>query len=146
MVAGELEHRWNERLAAVARLEEQIRSLQDKQPSALGDDERVRLLALADDLPQLWNHLAASTETRKRILRAVLKKIIVTVTADRLNVVLHWQGGDHTRLEVVKNRVGQNRWKTEVATEQLVRELARVLPDHSIAPVLNRLGTLGQRP
>src|SRR3954451_8247383 len=55
-------------------------------------------------------------------------------------LVLHWQGGDHTRLEVVKNRIGQNRWKTEEATEQLVRELARVLPDHSIAPVLNRLG------
>jgi Recombinase zinc beta ribbon domain len=140
LVAGELERRWNERLAAVARLEEQIRSLQDKQPSALGDDERARLLALADDLPQLWNHPAASAETRKRILRAVLKEIIVTVTADRLHLVLHWHGGDHTRLEVVKNRVGQNRWKTALATEQLVRELARVLPDHSIAPVLNRLG------
>ena len=140
LVAGELERRWNECLAAVARLEEQIRSLQDKQPSALGDDERARLLALADDLPQLWNHPAASAETRKRILRAVLNEIIVTVTADRLHLVLHWQGGDHTRLEVVKNRVGQNRWKTAVATEQLVRELARVLPDHSIAPVLNRLG------
>jgi excisionase family DNA binding protein len=140
LVTGELERRWNGRLAAVARLEEQIRSLQDKQPSALGDDERARLLTLADDLPQLWNHPAASAETRKRILRAVLREIIVTVTADRLYLVLHWQGGDHTRLEVVKNRIGQNRWKTEVATEQLVRELARVLPDHSIAPVLNRLG------
>src|SRR5271165_2532895 len=32
LVAGELERRWNERLAAVARLEEQSRSLQDKQP------------------------------------------------------------------------------------------------------------------
>lgn len=140
LVAGELERRWNERLAAVARLEEQIRSLQDEQPNALGDDERAGLLALADDLPQLWNHPAASAETRKRILRAVLKEIIVTVAADRLYLVLHWQGGDHTRLEVAKNRIGQNRWKTEEATEQLVRELARVLPDHSIAPVLNRLG------
>src|SRR6202011_6202325 len=42
LVASELERRWNERLAAVARLEEQIRSLPDKQPSALGDDERAR--------------------------------------------------------------------------------------------------------
>jgi hypothetical protein len=116
------------------------RRLQYKQPRALGDDERARLLALADDLPQPWNHPAASAETRKRILRAVLKEIFVTVTADCLHLVLHWQGSDHTRLVVVKNRVGQNRWKTAVATEQLVRELARVLPDHSIAPVLNRRG------
>ena len=140
LVASELERRWNERLAAVARLEEQIRSVQNEQPRVLCDDERAALLALADDLPRLWNHPAASSETRKRILRAVLKEIIVTVEASRLRLVLHWQGGDHTRLEVAKNRTGQNRWKTDVETVQLVRDLARILPDHSIAPLLNRLG------
>ena len=137
---SELERRWNERLAAAARLEEQIRSLQNEQPRVLCDDERAALLALADDLPRLWSHPAASSETRKRILRAVLKEIIVTVEASRLRLVLHWQGGDHTRLEVAKNRTGQNRWKTDVETVQLVRDLARILPDHSIAPLLNRLG------
>lgn len=140
LVAGELERRWNDRLAAVARLEEQIRNLQNEQPRALHDDERATLLALADDLPQVWNHPTASNETRKRILRAVLEEIIVTVEADRLRLVLHWQGGDHTRLEVAKNRTGENRWKTDIETVQLVRELARILPDHSIAPLLNRLG------
>jgi excisionase family DNA binding protein len=140
LVASELERRWNDRLAAVARLEEQIRNLQDEQPRTLHNDERATLLALADDLPQLWNHPAASNETRKRILRAVLKEIVVTVESNRLRLVLHWQGGDHTRLEVAKNRIGQNRWKTNIETVQLVRELARILPDHSIAPLLNRLG------
>ena len=140
LVASELERRWNECLAAVERLEEQIESLQNEQPPALRDDERAALLALADDLPRLWNHPSASSEIRKRILRAVLKEIIVTVEASRLRLVLHWQGGDHTRLEVAKNRTGQNRWKTDVETVQLVRDLARSLPDHSIAPLLNRLG------
>jgi excisionase family DNA binding protein len=140
LVAGELERRWNDRLAAVAQLEDQIRSMSCEQPSAVSDDERTMLLALAEDLPALWNDPTASVETRKRILRIVLKEIIVTAEAGQLRLVLHWQGGDHTRLEVMKNRSGQNRWKTDVATEQLVCELARLLPDHSIAPVLNRLG------
>src|ERR1700739_1346252 len=140
LVAGELERRWNERLAVVARLEEQIQSLQNEQPPALRDDERATLMALADDLPRLWNHPAASSETRKRLLRSVLKEISVTVALDPLPLVLHWQGGDHTRLEVAKNRTGQNRWKTDVETVQLVRELARILPDPRIAPLLNRLG------
>jgi excisionase family DNA binding protein len=140
LVASELERRWNECLAVVARLEEEIRNGRTEQPAALGDDERAALLALADDLPRLWNHPAASAETRKRILRAVLEEIIVSVEPDRLHLTLHWQGGDHTRLEVVKNRAGQHRWKTEAATEQLIRELARMLPDQSIASVLNRLG------
>ena len=134
LVAGELERRWNDRLAAVAQLEDQIRSMGCEQSSAISADERTMLLALAEDLPALWNHPAASVETRKRILRTVLKEIIVTAEASQLRLVLLWQGGDHTRLEVMKNRTGQNRWKTDVATEQLVRELARLLPDHSIAP------------
>jgi excisionase family DNA binding protein len=139
LVAGELERRWNECLATVARLEEQMENLHHEQPRMLGEDDRTMLFALADDLPQVWNGPGASIEIRKRILRAVLKEIIVTIEGDRLHLVLHWQGGDHTRLEVAKNRIGQNRFKTDKETVQLVRELARVLPDHSIAPVLNRL-------
>lgn len=116
LVAGELERRWNDCLAAVVRLEDQVRSLRSEQPSALSEDERTMLIALADDMPALWNHPAASVETRKRILRTVLKEIIVTAETDRLHLVLHWHGGDHTRLDVVKNRSGQNRYKTDVAT------------------------------
>ncbi len=129
----------------MARLEDQIRSLRNEEPSAVGDDERMTLMALAGDLPTLWNDAAASIETRKRILRAVLKEIIVTAETSRLHLVLHWQGGDHTRLEVLKNRSGQNRYKTDAATEQLVCELARLLPDHSIAPLVNRLGIRSAR-
>jgi excisionase family DNA binding protein len=145
LVASELERRWNDRLAAVARLEEQIRHLRDEQPRALDDNERAMLLALADDLPRVWNHPAASAEIRKRILRTVLKEIVVTIEGNRLCLVLHWQGGDHTRLEVLKNRSGQNRFKTDMETVRLVCELARLLPDHSIAPVLNRLGIRSAR-
>src|SRR6516225_4898533 len=71
LVAGELERRWNDCLATVARLEEQIQSLRNEEPSAIGDDERMALMALAGDLAALWNDAAASIETRKRILRAV---------------------------------------------------------------------------
>jgi excisionase family DNA binding protein len=140
LVAGELERRWNERLAAVARLEDEICRLREEQPAALSDDERSALLAIAEDLPRLWHHPAASAEIRKRILRAVLREIVVTVEPDYLRLMLHWQGGEHTRLQVVKNRSGQHRWKTDATTEQLIRELARMVPDPTIAAVLNRLG------
>jgi hypothetical protein len=124
----------------VARLEDEIRSERDDQPAVPSAGERAGLLTVTADLPRLWNHPAASAETRKRILRVVLNEIVVTVEPDRLHLRLHWQGGDHTRLEVVKNRARQHRWKTDTATEGLIRELARMLPDQSIASVLNRLG------
>jgi hypothetical protein len=47
-------------------------------------------------LPRVWNHPDASIEIRKRILRAVLMEIVVTIEGDRLCLIVHWQGGDHT--------------------------------------------------
>jgi excisionase family DNA binding protein len=140
LVAGDLERRWNERLAEVARLEEELRLAREKLPAALTESERIEILALGRDVALLWNHPAASVSTRKRILRTVLEEIIVTVEPGVLRLKLHWKGGDHTMLEVAKNRSGQHRWKTNATTEQLIRDLARLLPDGSIASILNRLG------
>ena len=60
-------------------------------------------------------------------------------------MVLHWQGGDHTPLQVKKNATGKSRWTVEEDVEVLVRELARMMPDQSIAAVLNRAGKLTGR-
>ena len=140
LVAGDLERRWNERLAEVARLEEELRLVRETLPAALTVTERAQILALGKDVARLWNHPSASVTTRKRILRTVLEEIIVTVEPGVLQVKLHWKGGDHTMLEVAKNRSGQHRWKTNATTGQLIRDLARLLPDRSIASLLNRLG------
>ncbi len=140
MVVGELERRWNERLMEVARLEAEIQATRAIRPeSTISEAERIELAALAEDLPRTWNHPAASAETRKRILRAVLEEIIVTVEPALLHLKLHWKGGEHTLLEVPKSRHGEHRWKTSAATEQLIHDLARLLPDASIAGVLNRM-------
>jgi hypothetical protein len=141
IVATELERRWNERLSEVARLEEQIRTAQEMQRGlGISEAERAELMALAGDLPRAWNHPAATAETRKRILRTMLEEVVVLAEPGHLRLKLHWKGGDHTALDVRKSRHGEHRWKTSTATEQLIQELARLLPDASIASVLNRLG------
>ena len=139
MVVGELERRWNERLMQVARLEAEIQAAHDVPVTALSETERAHLMALAEDLPRAWNHPAASAETRKRILRAVLEEIVATVESDHILLKLHWKGGEHTVLDVLKQRHGEHRWKTSAATEQLICDLARLLPDSAIAAVLNRM-------
>ena len=145
LVAGELERRWNEALQAVHRIEGEIAAIMAAKPPPLGERERQQLMQLGADLELAWSHPSATAATRKRILRTALNEIVVRKEGAVINMVLHWQGGDHTRLEVLKNRSGQNRFKTDAATEQLVCELARLLPDHSIAPVLNRLGVRSAR-
>ena len=140
LVAGELERRWNEALAAVARLDEELATRGNTDTPPLTPVQREQLLALGTDLERAWEHPAASAETRKRILRAVLKEIVVRAAEARLELKLHWQGGDHSELSVAKNRSGVHRWTTPVEIEQLIHGLARLLPDRAIAALLNRWG------
>jgi hypothetical protein len=52
------------------------------------------------DLERVWNHPAATPETRKRILRTVIVEIIARVDDDQIDLKIHWQEGDHTQLNV----------------------------------------------
>jgi excisionase family DNA binding protein len=67
------------------------------------------------------------------------------VVDDKLALVIHWQGGDHTEMTVKKNKVGHTRWTVETDVFDLVRVLARQLPDMAIAVILNRSGKLTGR-
>lgn len=102
-------------------------------------------MALGKDLAAAWNSPGASIETRKKIIRLLVKEIIVDVLDDRLALIIHWQGGDHTEMTVRKNRAGQTRWTVEAEVVDLVRVLARQLPDMAIAAILNRAGKLTGR-
>jgi excisionase family DNA binding protein len=140
LVAAELERRWNEALKVQALLEEELAALEDEKPSPLCDATKSELLALADDLPQLWHHPNSPNEFKKRILRTVLKQIIASSQGDTVRLVLHWQGGDHTELTLKKNQTGQHRYVTNADTVELIRSLARIQPDVTIASILNRIG------
>ncbi len=95
------------RLSEVARQEERLVSLAAVQPDALSREEKEKLLALGGELETVWEHPGATAQTRKRILRAVLEEIVVTSVAGRIELLLHWRGGDHTRLSVARNRKRQ---------------------------------------
>ncbi len=140
LVAGELELRWNEALQGVQQREAELEALNRSNTLQITEEQRQAFFALAHDLPTVWEHPAASPEIKKRILRTVLKEIVVFVRDHRIRLVLHWQGGDHSELEVIKNRPGHHRWKTDVGIERIIRALARLMPDARIAGLLNRLG------
>jgi len=97
-------------------------------------------MALGADLEAAWSHPGATAETRKRILRTVLEEVVATLTEARIELVIHWCGGDHTRLAVPRNRTGQHRWSSDADARDLVRALARQQIDGAIAATLNRLG------
>ena len=140
LVASELERRWNEALRHQGALERELAKLRECRPPRLSEVTQVRLLELGEDLPELWNHPQSSPQLKKRILRTVLHEIVVRCDGERISMMVHWQGGDHTAIEFLKNKTGQHRWAFPEDDVALIRELARVQPDKSIAAILNRLG------
>jgi hypothetical protein len=85
-------------------------------------------------------YFVTALHTRKRIIRAVIREIVVAIEDDQIKMLVHWQGGDHTALSVRKNKAGHHRWGATPDIEELIRALARQLPDKAIASLLNRLG------
>jgi len=140
LVADELERRWNEALQVVHQVEGGIAAIEARKPTPLGERERQHLMQLGADLELAWSHPAATAAIRKRIVRAALNEIVARVESGFIEMVLHWQGGDHTALKLKMNGVGKHRWTVPEDTLSLIRELARLMPDQQIARLLNRAG------
>lgn len=139
LVASKLERRWNERLAQAQSLESELAQLDMTPKPAVSSADGERLLSLGRDLTAAWDSPGATIETKKKIVRLLINEIMVDVS-DTLDLVIHWHGGDHTRLAVKKNKSGHNRWVTDTELVDLVRHLARHMPDETIAATLNRCG------
>ena len=139
LVARNLEDRWNEALTTVDRLQEMLSQL-DPPALVLSEQEKEELRQLAWDLPRLWHHEAAPFDLKKRILRAVIKEIVVYVEVETLRVLVHWQGGQHSEINLQKRKSGDHRWKTTESTLELIEQLARLMSDKQIAAQLNRMG------
>ncbi|HVB17836.1 MAG TPA: recombinase family protein [Stellaceae bacterium] len=140
LVVAELERRWNDRLVEVHRIEEQLATLKTAKVAMPTAEERVRLTALGADIEGLWHHPGATAETRKHVLRTAIVEIVAKIVGNTIDLAVHWQGGDHTRLIVPKNRTGQHRLTTDAETGELIRGLSRQQPDAGIAAILNRCG------
>ncbi|WP_336966631.1 recombinase family protein [Sphingobium aquiterrae] len=145
LVAGELERRWNVALTLVRERQAELDALDSRKPEASDDNERLEILRMGADLSEAWNHPKATSVTRKRIIRAVVREIVVRIDDDQIKMMVHWQGGDHTALAVRKNKAGHHRWSSPPDLEPLIRTLARQLPDRDIASLLNRLGKVTGR-
>jgi len=139
LVARTLEERWNKALERVRALEEERAELAAVR-EVVTAKEREHLHRLAVDLPRLWNHASTPFDLKKRLLRTVVNEVVVYVEERALRVLIHWQGGQHTELQVRKRRPGEHRHATPPETMTLIRQLARRMSDKQVAAQLNRLG------
>ncbi len=140
LVAAELERRWNESLKHHRDIEAELEAMKSSLPASLTEDMRRALLQLGEDVPAVWRHPQSSMSLKKRIVRTVVKEIVARKDGEKITMLLHWYGGDHTELAFQKNKTGQHRYAAPADIVELVRQLARVQSDQGIVSILNRLG------
>ena len=64
------------------------------------DRELEELCALAADVPQLWRHPLVSYQERKDIIRALIERIDIVATKEKIEAVVQWKSGQRAPLSV----------------------------------------------
>jgi DNA invertase Pin-like site-specific DNA recombinase len=141
LVARGLEAAWETALRQLADAQAELARREQARPKTLTEAERAAILALGDDLDQVWAARTTTDKDRKQLLRTLLEEVNITVDrpAAQIHLLLRWRGGAISELTVATKRA-QPAIRTDEDTIELLRRLAAHYPDQVIAGILNRQG------
>ena len=141
LVARGLETEWNTALQQLADAEAELARRETARPKTLTPAGRAAILALGDDLGQVWDAPTTTDKDRKQLLRTLLEEVNITARRDdtdpHARLILRWKGGAISELTVPLRRP-QPKIRTDEDTIALIRRLAVHYPDAIIAGILNR--------
>jgi len=136
LVVDNLERQWNEKLTSLSQAEEEYSRMSKSQPSALTDEDRDRVHALASDLPRVWNDPRTPARDRKRMLRLLIEDVTL-VKNQKIRIHIRWKAGATTSMERPLPLSAPDLVRTPADIVELIRVLATEQTDAQIARTLN---------
>lgn len=108
LVARELERAWNEALLHQQQVQANYDTFRRTQPTALTEQERAQIAALAEDMPGLWHATTTTSAERQEIARLLLECVTVTVVgqSEQVRVQVTWKGG-HVSVHSLTRSIGR---------------------------------------
>jgi hypothetical protein len=140
LVARSLERDWNAKLAEREDLEREYATLPPWSARQLSADERQRILALASDLPTLWQAATTTPAQRKQLLRFLVADVTLSKQERTLAIAVRWQTQACTTVEVARPRRSCEARRTDAAVVERLGILAADHTDAQIASILNEEG------
>jgi DNA invertase Pin-like site-specific DNA recombinase len=137
LVAASLELDWNDRLRDVAEAEAQLHREEQSRP--VNASERDRVLALANDFPQLWRDPGTAVREKKRLLRLLIEDVTLR-GGDPIRVDVRFRGGATRSLQLARPL---NAFELRRTPPETVRKIDELLDDYAedqIARILNETG------
>ncbi|MGB7931305.1 MAG: zinc ribbon domain-containing protein, partial [Gammaproteobacteria bacterium] len=140
LVARELEARWNISLERVAQLEERLNDF-TKNAAQRPQIDRAALMALAHDLPAVWNAPSADARTKQRLTRVLIQEAVIDLddASNEAVVTVHWTGGRHTEIRVARTKCGRYPEDRHPSPVVVMRKLGGQWPDRELAVTMNRM-------
>ena len=140
LVARELERRLEKALQGVEAMEHEAAQRIESLERPMSATDRERLRRHAQHLPSLWSAPTTRPQDRKRIVRCLIERVVVTVPDSGPNhsAQVYWHGGEVTVIEVPRGRSGIHRHVADSELIDLIRELATEFSDAQIARILIR--------
>jgi excisionase family DNA binding protein len=144
LVARTLERALEEALTNLEHERGKLTQLDRARPTALTEQERDALVALARELPRLWAAESTTDRDRKELLRTLIGEVIVTADHQkrRAAVEVQWEGGARTELSFALKVPGRLEGRVAEDTLELIRRLSEHHCDREIAGILSRQGRL----
>ena len=139
-VARELEARWNTALERVEQIEQRLVGLDAERASRPAID-RAALMALAQDLPAVWNAPSTSAGTKQRLIRTLIEEVVIDLddAANEAILTIHWVGGRHSETRVPRRRAARYSPDCKPDPVEVMRKLGGRLPDRELAVTMNRM-------
>jgi DNA invertase Pin-like site-specific DNA recombinase len=139
LVADSLEADWNDKLRLLNDAQERYRLQRAADCAVLDDEQRARILALANDVPRLWREAATPDRERKRMLRLIIEDVTL-VKGKELVVHVRFRGGATRTLTLPRPAPA---WALRQTSPEVVAEIDRLLAEYTdvqIAQVMSENG------
>jgi hypothetical protein len=90
LVAGTLEKQWETYLQEVEQLESEFADFRSQRPLSLSPEQRLSLLTLSTDLPNIWFAPTTSWSERKDLLKLLIADVTLTRHDTGITVQIRW--------------------------------------------------------
>ena len=141
LVADALEAEWNDRLRTLSEAQDQYER-QSQADRVLSDEEsRGRILALAKDLPRLWNDPNTPDRERKRMIRLLIEDVTLKKD-DNITANVRFKGGAHRTLALPRPL---SAWEARKTDAEVIAEIDRLLNDYTVGQIASLLNEKGFR-
>ena len=143
LVARSLERVWEERLRRVDQIEQEYDAWRREQAASISENDRRAILALGEDLPQLWHAATTTSAERKQIVRLVITEVTLDQKRRPGHVWIRvvWQTGATSEHWLQRTVQGYAQHADEDQLHRRIVELNRLRKiDGEIAAILNEEG------